>query len=201
LIVLDGINFPFPELKQVILSTNNLAELHLSKIPKTGYFSVDALVTALSTSAQLRWLEIGFHYPASLPRVPTQKSTSLTHYFPLPLVSRISRCKRIFGGVRVASRLPFSQIYHHSDRLRRSASILDLTVLTLALAPPKHVLALVTSRPCNAACALCDYSTIVRVRVTQSSRVRPTPQVDTETHHILPICAGASGKTGRDKIR
>jgi hypothetical protein len=73
-IVLDGISFPFPEIKQVISSTNNLVELHLSKIPKTGYFSVDALVTALSTSAaQLRRLKIGFHYPASL---PTQSNTS-----------------------------------------------------------------------------------------------------------------------------
>jgi hypothetical protein len=72
-IALDGISFPFPEIKQVISSTNNLVELHLSKIPKTGYFSADALVTALSTSAQLRELQVSFHYPASL---PTQSQTS-----------------------------------------------------------------------------------------------------------------------------
>ena len=72
-ITLDGINFPFLEIKQVILSTNNLVELCLSRIPKTGYFSADALVTALSTSAQLKRLEVGFHYPASL---PTQSKTN-----------------------------------------------------------------------------------------------------------------------------
>jgi len=71
-IALDGISFPFPEIKQVI-STNNLVELHLLRIPKTGYFSADALVTALSTSAELRRLELSFHYPASL---PTQSKTS-----------------------------------------------------------------------------------------------------------------------------
>jgi len=72
-ISLDGINFPFPEIKQVISSTNNLVELYLSRVPKTGYFSADALVTALSTSAQLKRLEVSFHYPASL---PTQSKTN-----------------------------------------------------------------------------------------------------------------------------
>ena len=70
---LDGITFPFPEIKQVFSSTNNLVRLHLTKIPETGYFSVDTLVTALSSSTQLRALGVGFHYPASL---PTQSNTS-----------------------------------------------------------------------------------------------------------------------------
>ena len=72
-IALDGVNIPFPEIKQVISSTNNLVELHLSGISKSGYFSVDALVNALSTSAQLKELQVGFRYPASL---PTQSTTS-----------------------------------------------------------------------------------------------------------------------------
>ena len=72
-IELRGISFPFPEIKKVISSTNNLVELNLSGIPKTGYFSADDLVTALSTSAQLRRLEVRFHYPASL---PTQSEAS-----------------------------------------------------------------------------------------------------------------------------
>ena len=66
-ITLDGIGFPFLEIKQVLSSTNNLVELHLSKISESSYFSVDTLVTALSTSVQLRRLTVGFHYPASLP--------------------------------------------------------------------------------------------------------------------------------------
>ena len=65
-LALDGISFPFSEIKQVI-STNNLVELHLSRIPKNGYFSADALVTALSTSAQLRHLHVSFHDPTFLP--------------------------------------------------------------------------------------------------------------------------------------
>jgi hypothetical protein len=73
-IVLDGINFPFPEIKRVISSTNNLVELNLSRISKSGYFSADALVAALSTSAHLRQLQVCFHYPASL---PTQSTASL----------------------------------------------------------------------------------------------------------------------------
>ena len=72
-ITLDGINFPFPEIKKVISSTNNLVELNLSRISESCYFSADALVTALSTSAQLRVLKVRFHYPASL---PTQSRTS-----------------------------------------------------------------------------------------------------------------------------
>ena len=71
-ITLDGINFPFPEMNRVI-SSNNLVELRISRIPKTGYFSADALVTALSVSTKLRELQVGFHYPASL---PTQSTTS-----------------------------------------------------------------------------------------------------------------------------
>jgi hypothetical protein len=108
-IALDGISFPFPEIKQVI-STNNLVGLHLLGVPETGYFSADALVTALSTSVQLRRLQLSFHYPASL---PTQiRQVHLLNALPSP-PSRlsISRCKRIFGGVHVASRLPFSQLY------------------------------------------------------------------------------------------
>ena len=72
-IELDGINFPFSEIKQVISSTNNLTTLHLSRIQKTGYFSADDLVTALSTSTQLGVLTVNFQYPVSL---PTQSGTS-----------------------------------------------------------------------------------------------------------------------------
>ena len=72
-IVLDGIGFPFPELNRVISSSNNLVKLRILRIPKAGYFSADALVTALSASTKLTQLQVGFHYPASL---PTQSTTS-----------------------------------------------------------------------------------------------------------------------------
>ena len=64
-IKLDGIAFPFPSIRQVLLSTNNLVELHLAKIPNEAYFSPNELVTGLSTLAQLKHLTIDFHFPAS----------------------------------------------------------------------------------------------------------------------------------------
>ncbi|KAF8472233.1 hypothetical protein DFH94DRAFT_192685 [Russula ochroleuca] len=53
---LDGIAFPFPEIRQVLLSTNNLVELHLSNIPDDVYFSPDDLVTGLFILVQLKRL-------------------------------------------------------------------------------------------------------------------------------------------------
>jgi hypothetical protein len=64
---LVGIAFPFPEIRQVLLSTNNLVELHLSSIPNDFYFSPDDLVTGLSTLVQLERLTAGFHSPTSRP--------------------------------------------------------------------------------------------------------------------------------------
>ena len=66
-IELDGIAFPFSAIRQVLLSTNNLVELHLSKIPNEVYFSPDDLVSALSTLVQLKWLMVGFYSPDSRP--------------------------------------------------------------------------------------------------------------------------------------
>jgi hypothetical protein len=64
---LDGVAIPFPAIRQVLLSTNNLIDLHLSNIPNEIYFSPDDLVTALSTLVQLESLTVGFHSPASSP--------------------------------------------------------------------------------------------------------------------------------------
>ena len=66
-IELDGIAFPFSAIREVLLSTNNLVELHLSKIPNDVYFSPDDLVTALSTLVQLKWLTVRFYSPDSRP--------------------------------------------------------------------------------------------------------------------------------------
>jgi hypothetical protein len=78
-IKLDGIAFPLPEIRQVLLSTNNLVELHLSGIPHDLYFSPDDLVTSLSTLVQLDRLTIGFYSPASFPpssmKRPPQRTT------------------------------------------------------------------------------------------------------------------------------
>jgi hypothetical protein len=79
-IKLDGIAFPFSSVKQVLLSTNNLVELHLAKIPDDAYFSPNDLVTTLSTLAQLKRLTVDYHSPASSPppimtRPPPQRIT------------------------------------------------------------------------------------------------------------------------------
>ena len=66
-IKLDGIAFPFPEIRRVLLSTSNLVELHLPTTPNDVYFSPDDLVTVLSTLVLLKRLTVGFLSPASSP--------------------------------------------------------------------------------------------------------------------------------------
>ena len=72
-IKLDGVVFPFPAIRQVLLSTNNLVELHLSKIPSDAYFSPSDLVSGLSTLVQLKRLTIDFHSTASSPLPSTTR--------------------------------------------------------------------------------------------------------------------------------
>jgi hypothetical protein len=66
-IKLDGIAFPFPAVRQVLLSTNSLVELHLANIPSDVYFSPDDLVTGLSTLVQLKRLTVDFYSTTSSP--------------------------------------------------------------------------------------------------------------------------------------
>jgi hypothetical protein len=49
------------------LSADNLVELRICNIKDAGYFSPDALVTALSALTRLRRLEVHFHRSTSLP--------------------------------------------------------------------------------------------------------------------------------------
>lgn len=81
-IKLDSIAFPFPILRQVILSTNNLVELCLSNIPHSGYFSPDDLVATLSSLVQLGSFTVGFHSPASRP--PSRMTSSPPRRTTLP---------------------------------------------------------------------------------------------------------------------
>ena len=85
-IKLDGISYPLSKLRQVLLSTNNLVELRLSKIPNALYFSPDDLVTSLSTLVRLKSLSIGFYFttfhpPPSVTHPPSRRTTlpSLTY--------------------------------------------------------------------------------------------------------------------------
>jgi F-box-like len=77
-IELHGIALPFPAIRQVLLSTNNLSDLHLSNIPSDICFLPVDLVTALSTLDQLKRLTISFHSPTSYP-APSMTHRSLRH--------------------------------------------------------------------------------------------------------------------------
>ena len=75
-IMLYGIAFPFPAIRQTLLSTSNLVELYLPNIPNDVYFSPDDLITGLSTLVLLKRLTVGFLSPASSP------PPSMTHQPP-----------------------------------------------------------------------------------------------------------------------
>jgi hypothetical protein len=56
---------PFPGLPKLLLSTHDLVTLHLFSIPRSGYFSPSAMVTALSALTSLESLVLGFRSPRS----------------------------------------------------------------------------------------------------------------------------------------
>jgi hypothetical protein len=62
---LDGI--PFPGLPKLLLSATHLVDLHLYRIPHSGYISPEAMVTALSTLTRLEELTLRFQSPQSCP--------------------------------------------------------------------------------------------------------------------------------------
>ena len=62
---LEGI--PFPGLPKLLLSATHLDSLQLRDIPHSGYFSPEAIVTALSTLTRLETLRLLFKSPQSRP--------------------------------------------------------------------------------------------------------------------------------------
>ena len=106
-IKLDGIAFPFPAAQQLLLSTYNLVNLHLSNIPNEAYFSPDELIAVLSTLVRLKSLTVGFHSPASRPLPPPSPPSGIAHRPPtkrtnalLPHTSRFPLRERIPSGIR-----------------------------------------------------------------------------------------------------
>ncbi|KAF8486311.1 hypothetical protein DFH94DRAFT_179855 [Russula ochroleuca] len=69
---------PFPGLPKLLLSATHLVDLQLSNIPHSGYFSPEAMVTALSMSTSLKLLSLKFLYsrshPDSASRPPSTRS-------------------------------------------------------------------------------------------------------------------------------
>ena len=67
-------NTPFPGLPKLLLSATHLVHIFLWSVPHSGYFSPEAMVTALSTltSLQLFWLD--FQSPLSCPDRESRRS-------------------------------------------------------------------------------------------------------------------------------
>ena len=63
--VLHLVRIPFPELGKLLLSTSNLVDLNLQRIPHSGYISPQEIVAGLSTSMGLKRLALGFQSPQS----------------------------------------------------------------------------------------------------------------------------------------
>ena len=77
---------PFPDIPQLLLSARDLVHLRLEKIPDSGYFSPEAMVTALSTCTKLEAISIDF-IGKSQPDLISQETASLAHISLPALVS------------------------------------------------------------------------------------------------------------------
>ena len=60
-------HFSFPGLLELLLSATGLVNLHLSRIPHSGYISPETMVRCLSTMTRLKWLSLEFESPLSRP--------------------------------------------------------------------------------------------------------------------------------------
>ena len=78
---LEGI--PFPCLPRLLLSASHLDSLSLTEIPHSGYFSPEAIVTALSNSTSLGFLVLEFQAPRSLPDQDNRRLPLTRVVFPL----------------------------------------------------------------------------------------------------------------------
>jgi hypothetical protein len=76
---LRGISFS--EVPKLLLTMNDLVFLRLEKIPDSGYFSPEAMLTALSTCAKLETLIIEFMPGDPHPDLTNQEITSISHVF------------------------------------------------------------------------------------------------------------------------
>ena len=70
---LDLYRIPFPGLPNLLLSATRLVQLQLHLIPHSGYFSPEAMVTALTVLASLENLHIKFGSPQSRPDQKTRR--------------------------------------------------------------------------------------------------------------------------------
>jgi hypothetical protein len=85
---LDLTGIPFPALPKFLPFCHNLADVLLQKIPNTGYFSPEAMATALSALTKLKYIKIGFESPNSCPDPRNGPPTSFTRVV-LPSLTRL----------------------------------------------------------------------------------------------------------------
>ena len=76
-LTLDGI--PFPGLPKLLLSATYVVDLYIKNIPCFGYFSPDAMLTALSTLTSLKHLQLGFDSLQYRPSSESRRPHPLTH--------------------------------------------------------------------------------------------------------------------------
>jgi len=83
----------FPSIPKLLLSANRLVTLSLWDIPDSGYFSPDAMATALTAMTRLEYLNLGFHSPRSRPD-PASRPLPPPTQFVLPALTQL-----MFTGV------------------------------------------------------------------------------------------------------
>jgi hypothetical protein len=88
---LEGI--PLPGLLTLLLSATHLVDLHLGRIPHSGYISPEAIVTVLSTLTSLRSLLLEFQSPLSRPEWTSRRPPPSTRSV-LPVLTFF-----VFSGV------------------------------------------------------------------------------------------------------
>jgi len=62
-LLLTGIPIPLPGFRKLLLSTTGLVLLSIAKIPHSGYYSPEAMVTCLSALTRLEALHFQFESP------------------------------------------------------------------------------------------------------------------------------------------
>ncbi|KAF8484003.1 hypothetical protein DFH94DRAFT_334183 [Russula ochroleuca] len=84
--VLSFNRVPFPGLPKLLLSATHLVSLRIHEIPHQGYFSPEAIVTALSALTRLRFLSLKLRCPSSRPNRKSRRPPPKTRAV-LPIVT------------------------------------------------------------------------------------------------------------------
>ncbi|KAH9971490.1 hypothetical protein BGW80DRAFT_1561506 [Lactifluus volemus] len=84
-------HIPFPTLPRLLLSSNDLVHLSLSRIPHNGYISPEAMAMCISALTSLTKLSITFLSPTSRPDPTTRRRPPLTRAV-LPALTNLYFC-------------------------------------------------------------------------------------------------------------